>query len=75
MCVRAVSMLKRYPLKIIYFAMFSKLTYFSLLKHPRHDIHELVKVDRAGKLIFVYELTPPNGILLLQRICNAGITL
>jgi hypothetical protein len=55
--------------------MLSKWTYLSVLKHHHDDIQQLVEVDLSGNLIFVYELTPPNGIQLLQRICNAGFTL
>jgi hypothetical protein len=68
-------MLELYPLKVIYYAMFSKWTYLSVLKLPHDDTHQLVESDHTGNWIFVYKLTPPNGIQLLQRICNAGFTL
>jgi hypothetical protein len=59
----------------IYYVMLSKWTNLSVLKHPHDDIHQLVEVDHASNWIFVYELTLPNGIQLLQRICNASFTL
>jgi hypothetical protein len=51
---------------IIYYAMIFKWTYLSVLKHPHEDIHQLVQVDHAGNRILAHELTPPNGIPLLQ---------
>jgi hypothetical protein len=73
--MRTASVLELYPLKVIYYAMLSKWTYSSVLKRPHDDIHHPVEVDHSGNWIFVFELTPPNGIQLLQRICNAGFTL
>jgi hypothetical protein len=60
---------------IVYYAMLSKWTYLSVLEDPHADIHQLVEVDHSGNWIFVYELTPPNDIQHLQRVCNAGFTL
>jgi hypothetical protein len=55
--------------------MLSKWTYLSVLKQPHDDIHQLVEADHADNWIFVYNLTPHNGIQLLLRICNASFTL
>jgi hypothetical protein len=68
-------MLDLCPHKVIYYAMLSKWTFLSVPKHPHDDIHQLVDVDHAGNWIFVYELTQPNGIQLLQMISKAGFTL
>jgi hypothetical protein len=55
--------------------MLPKWAYLFVLKHPRRDFHLLAEADHTDNWIFICELTPPNGIQLIQKICDPGFTL